>query len=50
MSSQYIVREKIVESFGNCRNWEKCGSKYVTLGNELCVHCWDLRHNKKGIR
>ena len=51
MSSQYIVREKIVESFGNCRNLKKCGSTHVTLGNELCVRCWDSgRYKKKGIR
>jgi len=29
------------ETFGNCENWRKCKSFDVSLGNGLCMNCYD---------
>lgn len=32
---------EVTETTGNCKNWKKCRSINVTLGNDLCMECWD---------
>ena len=32
-----------VESFGPCRQVQRCGNWEAVLGDGLCVKCWDSR-------
>jgi len=32
---------KVTETTGDCRNWKRCRSFSVLLGNGLCMECWD---------
>ena len=38
----------IVESFGNCKNCRYCKGFRQTLGNGLCMSCWDNGGKVKG--
>lgn len=31
------------ETTGDCKNWKRCRQYNVTLGNGLCMKCWDKK-------
>ena len=36
-----------VASVGICKYWKKCGGIDVTLGNGVCIVCWDKGLNDR---
>lgn len=39
---------EVIETVGACTNFKKCKNTNTTLGNGLCMTCWDRKVQYRG--